>query len=645
LPKTNLLNISGLLAYGALIGSVAAIAREAPPVSVIVFILALIVGFIQDQRSIQNPVSNPLSLLFLVILGIFLSLIGITGENFFNRFLSILLIIISAKLISPKKSRDMLQIYLLNLLVVAAAAVTRWGMEFGLLVILEAFISVTGLVLIYGSYEQQEIAISEMWHLVRWSSLITLCLLPATVVFFIILPRPTGIFFAWGGGAVAKTGFSDRVTPGAVEQIKIDPSPAFRVRWLKGKHPPKPLWRGIVYDTYEGGVWEKRYKREIDFPKMWWAEMMQYEILLEPTDSEYLLSLGLPGKISLKSQKPILVSGYTAKVPDILERRTLYQVYSYSLRDLPDDLSPLYYIDIPGDVEERLLPLARRLAGQTVMETARGVESFLKTGFSYNLAPGEAQGDPVIYFLFTSKKGHCEYFASAMVLLLRSLGIPARVVGGYSGGDWNEMGQYYLVHHSDAHTWVEVWIEGRGWGVFDPTPAVYVKEKSPLRVKVSRFIDFLKLKWYYWVLDYDLKRQADLARKAASIFQSFRSGNNSIRLALKAPDFKKLIPIFIIAGLILFLKIAWPRFHNRPKTWGEKFVHFFQRHGYYKQPGETLREFAQRIAEHDPPLGHKALLFVKNYYLLEYGEKGPEDILGQLLKTMGDELKSSTHLT
>jgi len=644
LPRVNLLNISGLLAYGALIGSVGAVAGEAPPGSMIVFILALLAGFIQDQRSIQNPISNPLFLLFLVVLGIFLSLIGISGENFFNRFLSILLIIISAKLISPKKSRDMLQIYLLNLLVVAAAAVTRWGMEFGLLVILEAFISVTGLVLIYGSYEQQEISTSDMWHLVRWSGLITLCLLPVTIVFFIILPRPAGIFFAWGGGAVAKTGFSDRVTPGSVERIKIDPSPAFRVRWLEGKHPPKPLWRGIVYDTYEGGVWEKRYKRAIDFPKMW-VETMQYEILLEPTDSKYLLSLGLPGRISLKSQNPILVSGYTGKVPDILERRTLYQVHSYSLRDLPDDLSPRYYLDIPDDVEERLLPLARRLAGQTVMETARGVESFLKTEFTYNLAPGEAQGDPVIYFLFTNKKGHCEYFASAMVLLLRSLGIPARLVGGYSGGDWNEMGEYYLVHHSDAHTWVEVWVEGRGWVVFDPTPAVYIKEKSPFRVKISRLIDFLKLKWYYWVLDYDLKRQADLAHKAAAIFQSFRSSNNKIKLAFKALDFKKLIPIFIIACLILFLKMAWPRFYNRPKTWGERFVHFFQRHGYYKQPEETLQEFAQRIAEHDPPLGHRALLFVKNYYLLEYGQKGHEEILGQLLNKMGDDLKSPIHLT
>ena len=643
MPKVNLLNISGLLAYGALIGSVAAVAEEAPPGSMMVFILAFLAGFVQDQRSIHNPISNPLILLCLVLSGIFLSLLGITGENFFNRFLSILLIIISAKLISPKKSRDMLQIYLLNLLVVAAAAVTRWGMEFGLLVILEAFISVTGLVLIYGSYEQHEIPIRDMWHLVRWSSLITFCLIPATVVFFIILPRPTGIFFAWGGGAVAKTGFSDRVTPGAVEQIKTDPSPAFRVRWLGGRHPPKPLWRGIVYDTYEGGVWEKRYKRTIDFPQMW-VETMEYEILLEPTDSKYLLSLGLPGKISLKSQKPILVSGYTVTVPEVLERRTLYQVQSYSLQELPDDLSPLYYLDMPDDVEKRLLPLARQMTGQTVMETARGVESFLKSEFTYDLAPGEVQGDPVIYFLFNNKKGHCEYFASAMVLLIRSLGIPARVVGGYSGGDWNEMGQYYLVNHSDAHTWVEVWVEGRGWVVFDPTPAVTIKERSLLRIKISRFIDFLKLKWYYWVLDYDLKRQADLAHKAAAIFQSFRSTDKRIKSVFKAPDLKKILLIFVIACLLFLLKIARSYFQKRPKTWGEKFVHLFQRHGYHKQPEETMQEFAQRIAQHDPPLGHRALLFVKNYYLVEYGQKGHEEILGQLLNKMGDDLKSPTHL-
>jgi len=152
--KVSLLEISGLLASVALIGSVTAIAQEVPLLSLLIFAVALITGLILDKKSAQSPVLSPLAIISLVILGIVISLVGIKTENFFSRVLSILLIIISAKLISPKKSRDMLQIYLLNLLVLSAAAVVRWGLEFGLLVIVEAFISVTGLIFIYGSNEQ-----------------------------------------------------------------------------------------------------------------------------------------------------------------------------------------------------------------------------------------------------------------------------------------------------------------------------------------------------------------------------------------------------------------------------------------------------------------------------------------------------------
>lgn len=633
--KVSLLEISGLLASVALIGSVTAIAQEVPLLSLLIFAVALITGLILDKKSAQSPVLSPLVIISLVILGIVISLVGIKTENFFSRVLSILLIIISAKLISPKKSRDMLQIYLLNLLVLSAAAVVRWGLEFGLLVIVEAFISVTGLIFIYGSNEQQEVSITQVWHLVRWSSLMALCLVPTTVFFFLILPRPAGILFGWGGGALPKSGFSDRVTLGAVEQIKIDRSPAFRVKWLRGRPPQRPLWRGIVYDTYSQGTWEKRYKRKVDFPKIR-AETVQYEILLEPTNSRYLLSLGLPVKILLK--KAILVSGYTIKVRQDIPRRTLYRVESYSLPDIPADLLPSFYLGLRKEVKQQLVALAKPLVGETVLETVKAVESFLKTKFTYNLSPGKAHGDPVLYFLFTGKKGHCEYFASAMTLLLRTLGIPARIVGGYLGGDWNELGQYYLVRQSDAHAWVEAWIEDRGWVTFDPTPETSV-ENPLFRVKIFRLIDLFKVKWYYWVLGYDTRRQMDLARKTASLFHSIRSSDNKINFTLKAPNFKKLIPFLLIVGFILSLKIAWPYLHGRPRTWGERFVHVFQRHGYCKKSGETLQEFADRIAKDNSLLGQKALEFVKHYYLLEYGQNGKEETLNQLLKDMENELK------
>jgi transglutaminase-like putative cysteine protease len=640
LKKISLLNFSGLLAYAALAGSVAAIAREAPFPTLIIFILAFIIGFAQDRKSFHNPVSRPLFLIPIVIAGIVISLIGINDQNIFSRILGVFLLVISAKLIAPKRPRDMLQIYLLNLLLVAAAAVTTWGLEFGLLVLSETFISVTGLLFIYGSYEQQELSISEVLNLVQWGGLITLCLIPTTIIFFLILPRPSGIFFAWGRAAAGQSGFSDMVTPGDVEQIKIDHSPAFRVKWLSGQRPQKPLWRGIVYDTYNRGAWEKRTKKRVDLPKRA-AKTVGYEVLLEPTDSKYLPVLALPSTVSVKSQNPMIVSGYNIKIPKGVAHRILYHVESNPLLDLPADIPPRHYLDIPGELKQRLLPLAKILLKAKDLETAQDVESFLKKELTYSLLPGKAHGDPVIHFLFISKKGHCEYFASAMVMVLRSLGIPARIVGGHLGGEWNELGHYYLVHRSDAHTWVEVWVEDRGWVTFDPTPQVIVTEMPSVRGKMTRIIDFLRLKWYYWVLDYDLGQQVDLVRKTASLFQSIGSGEKKIALNLKAPGLKMIVPLLILTALILFLKIGRSFYNSRPKTLGERFVHALQGQGYKKDPAETLREFTQRIAKHDAVLGRKASVFVDGYYLLEYGQEGEEEPLNKILKEMRYGLEES----
>ena len=639
MPKIYLLRLSRLLAYVALIGSVGAVAHRVPFFVLPFFVTGFVIGFISDARWKQDPVVNPTFVIILVISGIIFSFIGISDENFFGRILGMLLIIISAKLVAPKKSRDMFQIYLLNFLVVVASAIIRWGMEFGFLVLTEAFISLTGLLFLYGSEEKQEIPLYQVWSLVRWSGLITLSLIPATVLFFLILPRPSGSFFAWGGKAETISGFSDRVSPGAVEQIKIDNSPAFRVKWLRGPRPVKPLWRGIVYDSYDGGVWEKKYQSRVPFPELR-GETVHYEILLEPTHSRYLLSYGMPVTVSLNPTAAILLPGYTLKVPSSLQGRVLYQVQSYALQDLPADIPADNYLQIPEEIGQEIDPLARQLSKRTVMETARSITSFLKTQYAYDLSPGESPGEPVSHFLFQSKKGHCEYFASAMVLLLRALGIPSRVVGGYLGGEWNDLGHYYLVRQSDAHTWVEVWIANRGWVLFDPTPEVALTKTSLLKIKIMRWMDFMRMKWYYWVLSYDSNRQRDLVRKTAAIFRSLKSGERRFSVDWKAFDLGKIIVIIVIlSGALYCLRIGRSYLHERHRSWGERFVSLFKGYGYEKGPGETLREFAEKITEKNTQHGEKASEFVRHCYLYDYGGEGEEKVLDHLFKEMKHDLK------
>jgi len=638
LPEINLFKISTFLAYASLIASVPFIAPEVPFSLMILFGCALILGLFLDRGEIQTWRTFRLGLVILVILGIVISFIGINDDNFFQRMLGILLIIISAKLIGHKKNRDILQIFLLNLLVVAAGAVTRWGIEIGLLVILETFISISGLIFLYGAGEQRNIAVSHARHLIRWSGMITAGMIPLTVILFLIIPRPTGTFFVWGGKDAARTGFSDNVSPGTVEEIKMDSAPAFRVKWLKGTRPPRPLWRGIVYDTYQLGVWENRLRDKIDTPLLK-GDIVRYEVLLEPHDSRYLLSYGLPLRIFSKSFNPSVITGYAIQVLKNLHQRALYRVTAYAFQHFPADLGPDLYLDIPDALSEKIRYLAQERAGDTTLNTARAIESYLRTQFTYDLSPGEARGDPTLFFLFNSKKGHCEYFASSMVLMLRALGIPARMIGGYLGGQWNALGQYYLVRQSDAHTWVEAWIDGEGWVTFDPTPAVPAQAEMPLKAKMGRFIDFIKMKWAYWVLDYDLDRQLAFARRTRDLFTNLKAGDYEMDFQLKGISAKTFIPVISVIVLAIGFVFLKPHLTRRPGSWGERFVFLLQKHGHVKKTGETLQEFARRIAGDNNPAGRKMIRFVEQDYLWDYGNQGKEETLKQLLGELKHALK------
>ncbi len=627
------LSISRFLVYGALMGSVGAVWGRIPFPALVVFLLSYGLGLALDRKGVGIPGLRPRILVPLVLLGVFISLMGMNQDNFFDRALGILIIIIGAKLVSPKKGRDMLQLFLLNFLVVGAAAITRWGLDFAILVLVEAFLSISGLVFVYGASEEQDIALSQAGKLFRWSGLLTLGLIPAAALFFLIIPRPTWTLLAWGGGAVAKTGFSDRVSPGAVEEIQSDPSPAFRIRWIRGRPPERPLWRAIVYGSYQEGGWEKGADEVIDFPEGS-GETVEYEIVLEPTESRHLPVLGVPLGVWSKHIKPALTTGYTLKAPKAIQNRTLYRVRSDPVSDIPGH-GPLPYDEhLPPRLRGGLMTLADRVARETDLETAKAAEAFLQKGFQYDLSPGKAPGDPVLHFLYESKRGHCEYFASSMVLLLRSLGIPARIVAGYRGGEWNDLGQYLLVRQSHAHTWVEVWIRGRGWVPFDPTPWAAVAKGPFLKGSLSQLIDFLRLKWYYWVIDYDLGRQMDLARNTASLFSAIREGKGKMAVDLKGTGFKAVWLIVGAAGLILAYRWTARHLRNRPKTRGERFVRILGRYGYHKAPGETLREFIGRIAAQDAPLGRQGLVFVEQYYRVEYGRQGKAEVLDRLLMAL-----------
>ncbi|MBN2060052.1 MAG: DUF3488 domain-containing transglutaminase family protein [Deltaproteobacteria bacterium] len=623
--KFKMLNIASLLVYPALLGSVSSVIYEVHPVYLAVFILSFSAGLFFDTKSNNIPAIKPLILLILLIISIIISLIGISDKNIFNRALGILLLLISARLVSPKKARDILQLYLLNFFAVAASVVIRLDIEFGILVLGETFISILGLMLLYGASEQEETGSAHILKLVRLSGLLTIALIPVTVVIFLIIPRPSMTLFAWGGGVTSATGFSDRVSPGEVEEIKSDSSPAFRVKWLKGTRPSEIFWRGIVYDSYDQGSWKRIYTDRIN-PHSMSSESIEYEMIMEPTGTKYLFTTGIPFRTSLSPRAASIVTGYTLESLRNIEKRIIYKVSSHTPSAIPPDISPSLYLGIPEQLSGKLAPLADRLARKTVMETADSVKAMLKENYIYDLSPGEPLGDPVIHFLTRSRKGHCEYFASAMTLLLRSMGIPARIVGGYLSGEWNGLGQYYLVRQTDAHTWVEVWIRDHGWVPFDPTPPGIFTTAESFSKKVYRFIDFLRLKWYYWVIDYNIGRQLDLARNTTALLMSLKSKNLRVDISGKIPNMRRLI--IFSSGVIILIGFVYGghRLKKRPRSWAEKFVFLMQKNGFKRKPGQTLLELAKSITTMDYGIAKTAIAFVEKYHQFEYGKAGDKEL-------------------
>ena len=214
-------------------------------------------------------------------------------------------------------------------------------------------------------------------------------------------------------------------------------------------------------------------------------------------------------------------------------------------------------------------------------------------------------------FLFKTKTGYCVHFATAMAMMLRSQGVPARLVSGFLDGEWNAYGRYLLVRQQDAHTWVDAWLPDRGWTAFDPTPAAERRDKN-LFGGLTGVIDYLEYKWDRWVVFYSLRDQAGAARKVFSAFQSARTrlaeADRKLRFDMRLPGLKgkkalAILPMFIaiaLAAALLgraFLRKAAIRKNSRASVeFYEEAAAMLRRKGFSRRPGETPQEFADALA-------------------------------------------------
>lgn len=387
-----------------------------------------------------------------------------------------------------------------------------------------------------------------------------------TLPFFFLIPRFAGGGVArGGGGGDAVTGFSDRVELGRIASIKRSLRVVMRVR-LDHKPPRYLRWRGVALEDYDAGVWsvthevgrqikeeqgtitgerlpskesEIWYRHALPFNSMLHASdaqqqilaaqrtpvLIQERIILEPLDSATLFAA--PRAVSLQGPMQALTRDkYTDALSTLAAKsRVAYVVASdialpseQELRADSPVLSPDYVRRLylrARKIDPRISQLAHEQTrnAPTPYDKARAIERFLKTDFHYTLDLKPTTDDPLIDFLFKTREGHCEYFATAMVIMLRSLEIPARIVNGFQMGEYNALNDMYTVRESDAHSWVEAYFpHTAAWIEFDPTPAAGLNDyaQGGLFAQLRKYADAMEVFWMDYIVSLDSDEQASI---------------------------------------------------------------------------------------------------------------------------------------
>jgi protein-glutamine gamma-glutamyltransferase len=371
---------------------------------------------------------------------------------------------------------------------------------------------------------------------------VSVAILVITAGLFFFLPRTARAAFQHLVSRRDRlTGFSNRVTLGEIGEIKRDNTPVMHIRMDHPEDRTLPLkWRGAALSEFDGRTWynppaspqmlrpDQAGLLVLDPdppPRRRDTRHISYAVHLGEMSGDALFFAGTPQYLRIDS--PVFrnsLDNFRVRLSDA--HNIWYQVYS-RLEPAPDSdaenafvdpLTPEWravYLQLPR-VDPRVGELAREIVKgeySPALET-RLVEKYLRTHYGYTLElPQFEPADPLAYFLFQRKKGHCEYFACSLAVMLRELGIPSRVVTGFQSGIYNPISGSQLIRSSDAHSWVEAWLPHRGWITFDPTPADPNAQRLSVWIRLGFYADAADVFWQDWVLNYNLDRQLQLASR------------------------------------------------------------------------------------------------------------------------------------
>lgn len=510
------------------------------------------------------------------------------------------------------------------------------------------------------------------------AGLIGFIILLAVPLFF-LLPRVGGAGIGGGEALSASSGFSDTVKLGGIGNIQQNEEVVMRVR-VEGQNveASRLKWRGIALDTFDDRSWsrsqanakETHVPSEHDLIKLddpsGRERLTIQTIYLEPLDSPVLF--GLPRIIGVQGNFNVLFKDrHDAVSFSRIKERISYKVFSD--RSLPSAAElradrAIYsdvfenYLELPDEIDPRIGRLAADVTAnaQNRYDKARSIESYLQNNFGYTLEQKASGEHPLSDFLFNVREGHCEYFATAMAVMLRTQGIATRVVNGFSGGEYNDAADVWIVRQKNAHSWVEVYFPGENaWVTFDPTPFAGQPTGGiavGLTAKFNKYLEALETFWIQYFVAYDNQEQRSLftsVRRGVADYQSKTSGwldgltkqlsewwsevrgDKGIETSLAAAGSGALYLAAVLSGLLL---LVWlyrriVKLKVWRKLWGRVFgdrnasiVEFYERmqtilaeKGFVREPHQTPMEFAYAVGMPE------AVKVTEKYNQVRFGEK------------------------
>ncbi len=478
--------------------------------------------------------------------------------------------------------------------------------------------------------------------LAKDSGRFVLLALPLVALLYVFFPRLSAPLWRLPGSGV--TGPTDSMTIGDVQSLVLSDELAFRVKF-DGAPPPEyeRYWRGTVLADFDGLTWSVGMPQAPESVTPI-GDTIRYQVALEPTRLRWLYALDVPQSVDspLRARRTwnasLLTYGFVRQRVDYRVKSVLD--YRLGADMAPDDLQ--LYLRLPASGNPQARAFASALRAEHSDATAFA-EALLRTinreNFWYSLQVPELAEDTVDDFWFNHKRGFCEHYANAVTFLLRAGGVPARVVVGYQGGDWNPYGEFLTVRHLDAHAWLEFWRAGDGWVRLDPTAAV-----SPARIDQS-YLDRIArrdslMSFEGWdsvstgtgaVADGLVTRWWENANRwfEANVvqFNADAQRNWLEQLGLPSMSMAELIRLLVFGLLFLMLLSAWLILRSRPvrdpvaKVYAA-FCNKLARAGIRREPHETPQAFLRRAQRAFPAERAHLRAFIDSYVALRYGERG-----------------------